>query len=93
MSRSPGSQAQNDANVAQLRSCLGEAVFAVEWEVGREMTLPEAEALVATLDVCVGISSDIYSEAPSLTSGAPEQEYRRCKRLALPGDIDHFRCI
>ena len=64
MPLSPGRQALCDANVTQVRSCLGEAVFAEEWEIGRVMTLPEAEALLAALDVFVGIRSDMCLEVP-----------------------------
>jgi hypothetical protein len=50
MSRSLDSQATFDFHLALVQSRLGEAAFAAEWEVGRAMSLAEAEAMVATLD-------------------------------------------
>ncbi|HEU5441670.1 MAG TPA: tetratricopeptide repeat protein, partial [Ktedonobacterales bacterium] len=48
--RSLGNQARYDALLAVVRTRLGEAAFAAEWEIGGRLTLDEAEAMAATLE-------------------------------------------
>ncbi|HEX6817198.1 MAG TPA: hypothetical protein VF120_02405 [Ktedonobacterales bacterium] len=41
-----------------MRARLGEAAFAIEWEAGRAMTLDQAEAMAAELEVAT-VTRDI----------------------------------
>jgi predicted ATPase/transcriptional regulator with XRE-family HTH domain/uncharacterized protein HemY len=58
MSRSLDYQARYDSYLALVRSHLGEAAFADEWDVGQAMSLVEAEAMVAALDQFARTPSD-----------------------------------
>lgn len=41
----------SETKIPLVRARLGEAAFAIEWEAGRAMTLDQAEAMVAELEV------------------------------------------
>ena len=58
MSRSLDYQARFDSHLALVQSRLGETAFAAEWEVGRALSVAEAEAMVAALDQFAGTQSN-----------------------------------